>query len=165
MLIERLSGAVEGLLPSRLQSATQEERRLASLVLYALIIAEIAVLASAIFLWRMGLIETAGNVLFALAVQTSIAALLYLKVSPRLCGHLLISVFFLELIWDYGPDGGYGVMSAALVPLAATAILGGRAGLAWTAIAVLACSRHSRTGKFARWRHIGVDLYPDQAAR
>lgn len=139
MLIERLARAVEDLLPASLQSAAQEERRLASLVLYSLVIAEIAVLASALFLWRMGLYETAQNVLFALAAQTSIAALLYLNVSPRLCGHLLITVFFLELIWDYGPDGGYGVMSAALVPLAATAILGARAGLTWTAVSVLWC--------------------------
>ena len=139
MLIEKLASAVEGLLPSSLQSAPQEERRLASLVLYSLVIAELAVLASALFLWRMGLHETAQNVLFALAAQTSIAALLYLNVSPRLCGHLLITVFFLELVWDYGPDGGFGVMSAALVPLAATAILGGRAGLTWTALSVLWC--------------------------
>ena len=139
MLIERLASAVDGLLPSSLQSATQEERRLASLVLYSVVIAELAVLASAVFLWRLGLDETARNVLFALAAQTSIAALMYLSVSPRLCGHLLITVFFLELIWDYGPDGGYGVMNAALVPLAATAILGGRAGLAWTAVAVFWC--------------------------
>ena len=137
MLIERLASAVEGLLPSSLHSASQEERRLASLVLYSLVIAEITVLASAVFLWRMGLYETAQNVLFALAAQTSIAALLYLNVSPRLCGHLLITAFFLELIWDYGPDGGYGVMSAVLVPLVATAILGGRAGLAWTAVSVI----------------------------
>jgi len=139
VLIERLASAVDGLLPSRLQSATEEERRTASLVLYSLVIAALAVLASAAFLWRMGLEETAQNVLLALAAQTSIAALLYLNVNPRLCGHLLITVFFLELIWDYGPDGGYGVMSAALVPLAATAILGGRAGLSWTAIAVFWC--------------------------
>lgn len=139
VLIERLSSAVEGLLPTRLQTATPEDRRLASLVLYSIAIAEIAVLASAVFLWRLGLYETAQNVLFLLAVQASIGALLYLNVSPRLCGHLLIMVFFLELIWDYGPDGGYGVMNAALVPLAATAILGGRAGLTWTAISVIWC--------------------------
>ncbi len=127
------------MLPTRLQTVTSEDRRLATLLLCSIVIAELAVLVAALIFWRMGLDETARYVLLFFPVQAFIAALLYVNVSPRLCGHLLIIVFFLAVIWGHGADSGYGVLSAIVVPLAATVILGSRAGLAWTAIVALWC--------------------------
>ena len=139
MLAARLTDLMQTALPERIRNSPGDMRRQAVLLLYAVLIADLAVLASALFLWQLGLVDTARNVLLVLPVQTAVVGLLYVTASPRFCGHVLIGLFFLELIWDYGPDDGFGVMSAALVPLAATAILGGRAGLVWTAISVFWC--------------------------
>ena len=128
---------VDALIPHPLRDESVETQRRARLIVYAIGIANLASLLAASMMFGIGHPETAVNVLVTIVAHTAIYPILFFSRSTRLAGHSFIWIFFVELVWNYGPNGGYGVMPTIVLPLAAAALVGVRAGAAWTVVGMV----------------------------
>ncbi len=123
--------------PREIAREDQNAYRRARLIVAAVAVACAASLLASIFLCQIDQDLTATRV--ALTIPLNLSALVLLKLSGgavRLTGNYLMVVFLFEAAYDYGPDGGFGVLAAILLPIAAAAVLGARGCAVWTLIAV-----------------------------
>ncbi len=139
-LVERLSTAIEGLLPARLRLGDADTLRQSVLIVFAIAIANVVVPVASALVWSIGHHDSAMTFLLTLVIHTSILLLLLNGVAPRLVAHLLVVCFFCEIVWDWGPDAGLGVMGAIVIPLVAAGITGSTAGMVWVLLITLWCA-------------------------
>lgn len=97
-------------------------------------VANLSTLMIAGMLLYIGHPDTAGLVLWTVALHTGVYVMLVVTHATRLASHLFLSLIFVELAWDFGAGSSYSVLATILLPLAASALLGVKGGVVWTAI-------------------------------
>ncbi len=124
--------------PRSIPRDDQSTYRRARMIVAAVAVASAASVLASLFLCQIDQDLTATRVALTIPLNLSALALLWLSGgSIRVTGNYLMLVFLLEAAFDYGPDGGFGVLAAILLPIAAAAVLGARGCVVWTVIAVL----------------------------
>lgn len=126
--------SIERLLPARFREGDGEVRRQAVLIVCVVLIANVVVPVSSLLVWYQGYPSSAVKILAALLIHSSVLLLLLNGVAPRRVAHVLVLCFFGELAFDYGADGGIGILGMTVVPLVAAGITGSVGGLCWTGI-------------------------------
>ncbi|NOX50862.1 MAG: response regulator [Gammaproteobacteria bacterium] len=114
-----------------------EANRLSQLLLFAIMIAVLTTILTTAMMLYLGHLATAGWIALTLPLYGLVTIVFYITKSTRLAAHGFILLICTLLMIDYGPDGGYAVMATCAIPLAASAMLGTRAGIVWTIIGVV----------------------------
>lgn len=128
------------LLPGWLGTQDSEAARQGAMFVFCVHLANGVVLAAALLFLALGFPGTALNVLGTVVVHLALLALFFRSRRALLVSHLLVLAFFVEVNWDFGPDGGFGFLGVVVIPLVAITLLGVRWGLVWTAFCVVWCA-------------------------
>ncbi len=127
---------IDYLTPDRYRDMDQESHRRARLIVAAVLVANVATVIVSFLLCLIDLDLTATRVALTIPLQSTALLVLRYAKTTRVTGYYFMFVVLIEMMIDYGPDGGFGILVAPLLPLAAAAVLGPSAALVWTGVAV-----------------------------
>ena len=114
-----------------------EELRRGRLVLFAIVVANLATLLMAYMFAQLGVTTSAQAVLWTIPLHCVIYLLYLYGGSTSLAAHLFMLLVFCELVWDHPGSRGFVMIAIIALPVGAAALIGPRGALLWTAIGVL----------------------------
>ena len=123
--------------PASVDATDPEAKRRAQLVLIAVSIAIGATLLTIPLMMQVGEERAVLAVALVGLLHLINLPLLYFTGRTRLAAHLFMVLLFISIALDYGLEDPLGVLATPSLPVAATALLGMRAGLGWTLIGAL----------------------------
>ena len=134
--------SIDHFLPPALRSdaipaAAPEAQRQAVLVIYAVGLSTIAVVLTLILLRTLGFVETVERLVWILPLQGLPWLVLRLSANPKLAGHTFLTLLFVEIAVDFGPDDGFSVVASVVLAAASWGLLGVGGGVIWTVIAMV----------------------------
>ena len=127
---------IDALIPQIILAGDAEVRRRGRLVVYAIGLAVLATLLAGLVLLQIGHDDTGVFVASTAGAYFLVWVLLWITGSTRLCGHLFLFMVMVALVYDYGPDSGYGVLAGIAMPIAAAALLGVKEAVVWMIISI-----------------------------
>jgi len=127
----------EGWIPQSLIDGAAEQRRKATLIVWATAFTVLTPLPIAAIFYFMGNGDLGSAVLLGALPSAVTLGVLHLTRSTSIAGHYLTAWVFFQIAADFGYDNGFSILAVIAIPVLACAVIGERAAIAWTAICIL----------------------------